>query len=284
MFHLSHVFLLRAYCALHPYHSHMSNPCQFPNDVKLLLLLSPECTIEGRSHPLSCLLDKSKSHSSFCLFSFFFSPHARKTFTEHQSSPPSSRRKTSYFDHGPQWQRQATSPSHRRQSTYTHTLTDRLYNRAIEHCVPPPFGRRYASPASLEGSIWQQIVNLRLANKGCQLQYLPQLQQIRETWTETYGLTFGPELPPPPPPPTPAQRERERESPCWTATCPSTSPPGRPWTTCRPRSCAMQWPTSSPCWTERVLRAACRRCGGTTATLVGRSIGLYALRSRWLRR
>ena len=280
MFHLSHVFLLRAYCALHPYHSHMSNPCQFPNDVKLLLLLSPECTIEGRSHPLSCLLDKSKSHSSFCLFSFFFSPHARKTFTEHQSSPPSSRRKTSYFDHGPQWQRQATSPSHRRQSTYTHTLTDRLYNRAIEHCVPPPFGRRYASPASLEGSIWQQVVNLRLANKGCQLQYLPQLQQIRETWTETYGLTFGPELPPPPPPPTPAQRERERESPCWTATCPPISPPGRPWTTCRPWSCAMQWPTSSPCWTERVLRAACRRCGGTAATLVGRSIGLYALRSR----
>ena len=210
MFSLSHVFFLRAYCALHSYHSHMSSPCHSPSDVKLLLLLlSPECTIEGRSHPSSRLLNKNKSHSSFCLFSFFF-PHARKTFTEHQPSPPSSRRRTSYFDRGPQRQRQATGPSHRRQSTYTHTPTDRLYNRAIEHCVPPPFGRRYASPASLEGSIWQQVVNLRLANKGCQLQYLPQLQQIRETWTETYGLTFGPELPPPPPPPTPAQRERER--------------------------------------------------------------------------
>ena len=169
MFSLSHVFFLRAYCALHSYHSHMSNPCRSPTDVKLmLLLLSPECTIEGRSDPSSRLLNKNKSHSSFCLFSFFF-PHARKTFTEHQPSPPSSRRRTSYFDRGPQRQRQATGPSHRRQSTYTHTPTDRLYNRAIEHCVPPPFGRRYASPASLEGSIWQQLVNLRFANKGCQL-------------------------------------------------------------------------------------------------------------------
>jgi hypothetical protein len=56
---------------------------------------------------------------------------------------------------------------------------------------------------------------LHLADRGTQLQFLPQLQQIRETWTAKYGYTFGPGAleptpPPPPPPPTPTERETER--------------------------------------------------------------------------
>jgi hypothetical protein len=82
-----------------------------------------------------------------------------------------------------------------------------LYKLAIEHGVPPPFGRRYASPAALEKNIWQQLVKMGHAVKGLQANYLPQLQRVREAWTDTYGLTFGP---PPLPPPTPAQRETER--------------------------------------------------------------------------
>jgi hypothetical protein len=35
----------------------------------------------------------------------------------------------------------------------------------------------------------------------------PSTYRVRETWTETHGLTFGPPLPPPP---SPAQRETER--------------------------------------------------------------------------
>jgi hypothetical protein len=82
-----------------------------------------------------------------------------------------------------------------------------LYKLAIEHGVPPPFGRRYASPAALEKNIWQQLVKMGHAVKGLQANYLPQLQRVREAWTDTYGLTFGP---PPLPPPTPAKRETER--------------------------------------------------------------------------
>lgn len=67
----------------------------------------------------------------------------------------------------------------------------------------------------METAIWQQLIELHLADRGTQLQFLPQLQQIRETWTAKYGYTFGPGAleptpPPPPPPPTPTERETER--------------------------------------------------------------------------
>jgi hypothetical protein len=67
----------------------------------------------------------------------------------------------------------------------------------------------------LEGEIWKQLIDLRFAKQGFQLQFLPQLQRIRKTWTEQYGYTFGPGAvkptpPPPPPPPTTTERETER--------------------------------------------------------------------------
>ena len=117
--------------------------------------------------------------------------------------------------HGLQRQRQVTRTSHCCRSTYTHTPTDRLYKRAIEHCVPPARSH-WGSPKALEGVIWQQLVEMDFAKPGFQLQFLPQLQQIRKTWTEKYGYTFGPgpleptPPPPPPPPPTPTERETER--------------------------------------------------------------------------
>jgi hypothetical protein len=167
---------------------------------------------DRKSEPSSCLLI-SKFHLSFCLsfffFFFFFLLHARKTSPEQQPSPPSSRRKTSYLAMAYSGKGEFTSTSHHCRSTYTHTHADRLYKRAIEHCVPPA-RLHWVSPQALEGVIWQQLVEMDFAKQGFQLQFLPQLQQIRKTWTEKYGYTFGPGPLEPTPPPPPTERETER--------------------------------------------------------------------------
>ena len=87
-----------------------------------------------------------------------------------------------------------------------------MYRQAIEHCVPP-LRRHYASPENLEMLIWQQLVDLRLAPQGFYRQFAAQVQRVRESWTNTYGFTFGSIEPPPSAPaapPSPETRERDR--------------------------------------------------------------------------